>query len=257
MRLTKNTLSSIELNLIDICNRTCSFCPRGVGFENTKSNMSLNTSKAINRSLRYIDYRGTITLAGFGEPLLQKNILKHVQTLKKGVQLKQIKLITNGDFLTQKTAFDLINAGVNCIKISMYDQDDTERFESFLYQYPQVERIYKHYYDGLPAEVEVNRNEIWSERKIINKKRSCYLPFYKMFINWDGKVGLCSNDWNLSQVFGNVNRDWIHDIWESDYYKSYRRIMIQSKRIMSPCISCNVDGQVLGKESYDYYKDNA
>ena len=218
--------------------------------------MSLSTIKAINNSLQKMDYRGTVTLAGFGEPLLQKNIIKHVQELKKGVQLKQIKLITNGDYLTPKSAKKLVKAGINCIKVSMYDEDKTEYYDSFLKEY-DIERIYKHYYEGLPEDVEVNRNEMWQKSKIINKKSPCYLPFYKMFVNWNGDVALCSNDWNLSQIFGNVNRDWIHDIWESDYYKAYRRIMIKSQRIMSPCISCDVNGQVLGKESYDYYKDNA
>ncbi len=256
MHLTRNTLSSIELNLIDICNRTCSFCPRGVGFENTKSKMSLQTIKSINRSLRHIDYRGTITLAGFGEPLLHKKIKNYVQTLRNGVQLKQVKLITNGDYLNPKSAEILVNAGINCIKVSMYDDDMTDHFESFLSQY-DIERVYKHYYDGLPEDVEVNRNEIWKDGKIIMKERTCYLPFYKMFVNWNGDVGLCSNDWNISQVFGNVNREWINDIWESDYFKSFRNIMIKSNRIMNPCISCNVNGQVLGGESFAYYKNNA
>jgi len=216
----------------------------------------MNTIKSINRSLRNLDYQGTITLAGFGEPLLHKKIKNYVQTLKSGVQLKQIKLITNGDYLTSESAAELVKAGINCIKVSMYDEDMTEHYESFLKQY-DIERIYKHYYTGLPEEVEVNRNEMWSDKKIINKERACFLPFYKMFVNWNGDVGLCSNDWNVSQVFGNVNRDWIHDIWESDYFNSYRNLMMRGKRIMSPCISCNVDGQVLGGKSFDYYKNNA
>lgn len=256
MHLTKNTLSSVELNLIDICNRTCSFCPRGVGFENTKNQMSHKTIDSISSSLREINYTGTITLAGFGEPLLHKKIINYVQTLKNSVQFKQIKLITNGDYLTPETSRGLINAGISCIKVSMYDADMTEHYESFLQQY-DIERIYKHYYDGLPTEVEVNRNDLWKKPKSLKINKACFLPFYKMFINWDGNVGLCSNDWNVSKVMGNVNREPIHKIWESSYMNSYRNMLAKNRRDMSPCLSCNVNGQVLGKESFEYYTNNA
>jgi len=256
MLLTKNTLSSIELNPVDICNRTCGFCPRGHGFKNTKAMMVDDTVIAINKSLQDIDYRGTVTFAGFGEPLLQKNLKKHVQLLSNNVQLKQIKLITNGDFLTQKTAFQLIDAGVNCIKISMYDVDDSERYEAFLSQYSHVERIYKHYYDGLPEEVEVNRTDIWQKSEELNINRACYLPFYKMFINWNGAVGLCSNDWSQYKVFGYVQETPIHKIWESEKFKVYRNNLMKNKRALNPCIKCNVNGQILGKESFEYYKNN-
>jgi len=227
-----------------------------VGFENTKSQMDIDTIVSINKSLQEIDYRGTITLAGFGEPLLHKKIKNYVQELKNSVKLKQVKLITNGDYLTQKMAFDLVQSGVNCIKVSMYDSDMTEHFESFLQQY-DIERIYKHYYGGLPEEVEVNRNELWKQPKVIEKKRACYLPFYKMFINWNGDVGLCSNDWNVSQVFGNVKETPIHEIWESTYLNQYRNMLAKGMRNASPCIGCNVNGQVLGGESFEYYKNNA
>lgn len=256
MHLTKNTLSSVELNLIDICNRTCTFCPRGAGFENTKNQMSHTTIDSIAASLRDIDYKGTITLAGFGEPLLHKKIINYVQTLKNSVQFKQIKLITNGDYLTPDTADGLVKSGINCIKVSMYDEDMTEYFESFLQQY-DIERIYKHYYDGLPEDVEVNRNDMWKKAKPLLIKKACYLPFYKMFVNWNGDVGLCSNDWNVSRVFGNVNMHRIEEIWESSYFNSYRKMLAANSRAASPCLSCNVNGQVLGKESFEYYTNNA
>jgi len=97
MHLTRNTLSSIEINPIDICNRSCSFCPRGQGFVNTKSQISLETIEAINKSLQELEYKGTITLAGFGEPLLHKKLKNYVQSLVNGVQLKQLKLITRSE----------------------------------------------------------------------------------------------------------------------------------------------------------------
>lgn len=218
--------------------------------------MNSDTIKAINKSLQEIDYRGTITLAGFGEPLLHKKIKSYVQILQNSVQLKQLKLITNGDFLTQQMAFNLINAGVNCIKVSMYDNDMTEYFESFLSQY-NIETIYKHYYNGLPEEVEVNRNDLWKNPKPIMRKSACFLPFYKMFINWNGDVGLCSNDWNSSQTFGNVNDTPINEIWESKYLNDFRDMLAKNMRIASPCSSCNVNGQVMGKESFEFYKNNA
>lgn len=77
-----------------------------------------------------------------------------------------------------------------------------------------------------------------------------------MFINWNGAVGLCSNDWSQHKVFGYVQETSIHKIWESEKFKIYRDNLLKDRRILNPCIGCNVNGQVLGKESFEYYKNN-
>ena len=65
----KTTLiQKIEIDPIDVCNRTCSFCPRGVGYPNTKRKIDYDTAAAINKNLKNISYTGSISFAGMGEP---------------------------------------------------------------------------------------------------------------------------------------------------------------------------------------------
>ena len=67
----------IELSLIDVCNRTCSFCPKSDPkvAPDTYQKMSRLLINRLSSELKKIKYRGSIALCGYGEPLLHKDIL--------------------------------------------------------------------------------------------------------------------------------------------------------------------------------------
>ena len=67
----------IELSLIDVCNRSCSFCPKSDPSvaPNTYQKMSRTLIDKLSSELKKIKYRGAIALCGYGEPLLHKDIL--------------------------------------------------------------------------------------------------------------------------------------------------------------------------------------
>ena len=67
----------IELSLIDVCNRTCSFCPKSDPkiAPDTYQKMSRSLIDKLTLELKKIKYRGSIALCGYGEPLLHKDII--------------------------------------------------------------------------------------------------------------------------------------------------------------------------------------
>ena len=75
----------IELSLIDVCNRTCSFCPKSDPkvAPDTFQKMSRNIIDKIHDQLLEIHFKGTISLCGYGEPLLHKDIGYIVQKLSQ------------------------------------------------------------------------------------------------------------------------------------------------------------------------------
>ena len=61
----------VELSLIDVCNRKCSFCPK-VDEKIAPDTFQKMTRKIINEihdQLSDINFDGTISLCGYGEPL--------------------------------------------------------------------------------------------------------------------------------------------------------------------------------------------
>lgn len=253
-----STLRMVELNPTELCNRTCVFCPRSTDlYKNQKLFMDVDTAKKIAFDLRSFDFNGRLGFVGFGEPLLHKNLEKLIEEIRNGVpKLKWLEVNTNGDFLTLDRMASLKNSGCTHIGISMYDEDKSEFFKD-MGNKVGINVIPRHHYDvknnyGLKI---VNRKDIINnnaEIKSIN--RPCYLPFYKVFIDWNGDVLLCDNDWSKKHKFGNIHQTNLKNIWINSELNVYRKQLIQNRRDLSPCNKCEINGMLFGRESFERFK---
>ena len=91
----------VELSLIDVCNRACTFCPKvdpSIA-PNTYQQMNRNLIDKVHDELKEIKYKGAIALCGYGEPLLHKDISYIVEKLSN---VAPVEIITNGDVLTKE-----------------------------------------------------------------------------------------------------------------------------------------------------------
>lgn len=230
------SLKSIELNITNKCNRSCLFCPQSQGFGGTDF-MSPDIAKIVDSQLGE-DYSGRITLSGFGEPLLNP----HLEDIIKSIEYWNVILITNGDAITKKRVDSLIDAGLKKIRISLYDDSNLKNIHECLngkIRYSILD------YTTSPIHI-VNRNEIYNKVEASTDSLKCYIPSYKMFIDWDGEVRLCANDWRGVLSFGNIYKTPINDIWLSKEFNKYRF----KNRTETPCNVCKVNGTMRGKESY-------
>ena len=53
--------------------------------------------------------------------------------------------------------------------------------------------------------------------------KPCHYPFYKMFVDWNGDVLFCSNDWGREHVVGNLLQQSLYDVWFSKPMNKIRR----------------------------------
>ena len=117
--------SFIELNINELCNRKCPFCPRVNPkiYPNQNIHMDIEIVRIIAKQLKKLNFTGIVNISGTGEPLLTKYIVDIVKEF--GDRNIHIEIVTNGDILTRKKGPQLIKdiykAGLSQFVISMYD----------------------------------------------------------------------------------------------------------------------------------------
>lgn len=124
----------------NLCNLKCAFCPtsdeellKRVG--RPKGTMPLELfKKVVDDCKAFIHADGTPGINGFyphkdGEPLLHKDIAEMIAYAKKANIAKEIRLITNGFYLTPEMNQKLIDAGLDWIRVSVNGVSDEKYAE--------------------------------------------------------------------------------------------------------------------------------
>lgn len=111
--------ASVEIN--GGCNYTCQMCPQSTGREKSfLKKMPLDLFTDICKQLSELGCK-EIDLQGSGEPLLNRNICDYVSVAKTN-KLK-VSTVTNGYNLSQDLCGELIDAGIDNIRVSVIGYD--------------------------------------------------------------------------------------------------------------------------------------
>jgi len=234
----------IELNITELCNRECSFCPRAHGYPNLNLNMSIKTANKIREQANgFVD---TIHIVGRGEPLLHPDVCTIMLILAQDFK---IRIMTNGDHLHKHIdeLHDILdlNSGKHRITISLYDGEEQyihlkEKFK----EYSDIS-YYKTYDIGQGAEdLHFNKKHFITNRAgaLYEAKSNapCYIPLNRMFIDWDGTVNLCCHDWSEKAVYGNIHKENIAEIYKFIVNKYGKELINGNRSCTHQCSSCDV-----------------
>ena len=243
----------IELSLIDVCNRSCAFCPKSDSTiaPDTYQKMSRNLIDKLSKDLKKIGYRGSIALCGYGEPLLHKDI---EYITKKLSTVANVEVVTNGDPLNSKMLKKLYDSNAGRCLISMYDgPEQIQKFKKIINDSKVPEDfviLRDRWYDGTQnfgVKLTNRTGTVKIGNQLDNSVHSiCYYPSYQFLIDWNGDVFLCPQDWQRRQAMGNMMQESIFEIWTSKIMKKYSQDLLNGKRINEPCKSCNAQGTLLG-----------
>ena len=246
--------SWIELSIIDVCNRSCSFCPKSDPkiAPDTYQRMKINLINKLTEELKEIGYKGSVTLCGYGEPMLHKEINL---ISKKLSEAAFVEIVTNGDTLKPEKIRELYANNVNKLLISMYDgEHQVKEFKEMIKksQVPSDFVILRdRWYDatkdyGLKLTNRTGTINIGKQEEI-GKYKKCFYPSYQFLIDWNGDVYLCPQDWQRRIAMGNMMQEHIFEIWTSKIMTKFRKNLLNGERKDNPCSTCNAEGTILGK----------
>lgn len=250
--------SFVELNINEICNRVCTFCPRSDPkiYPNQNIHMDLQLAQNISQQLQDLNFKGIVNISGTGEPLLTKHIVDIVKLF--GEKNIHVEIVTNGDLLKKKSGKSLIknlyHAGLQQLVVSMYDGPEQVEYFTNLFKECEIEKELYTLRDRWYSETEeyglLYTNRAGYIKNLVKKNRdaACYYTHYSMYIDWNGDVLLCCQDmYNRTINFGNVKDKNIFDIWTDSRLIEYRNKLMCGDRSSSPCKNCNANGRIFGE----------
>jgi len=247
--------SWIELSLIDVCNRTCSFCPKSDESiaPNTYQKMESVLIEKLCNDLKEINFEGAFCLCGYGEPLLHTDHIKIINRLSK---IGAVEIITNGDTLNEERLVELYSSKASRVLISLYDGEE---------QILKFEKMIEN--SKIPKDFVILRDRWYSDKKdfgvkltnrvgtisignqeSVDMKQKCFYTSYQVLIDWNGDIFLCPQDWQRRITMGNIMQKSFFEIWNGPVLNKYRRAHLKGNRSISPCNKCNATGTVYGKK---------
>ena len=253
--------SWIELSIIDVCNRSCSFCPKADPkiAPNTYQKMTMSLVEKLTNDLKKINYQGSVTLCGYGEPMLHKGVF---EMSKKLAEASFVEIVTNGDTLKSDTINKLYNSNVNKLLISLYDvPDQVTKFKKMAKdaKVPEDFVILRDRWHGADKDYGLKLTNRTGTIDIGNQDSIgtftyCNYPSYSVLIDWNGDVFLCPQDWQRKMTTGNIEKEDFFKIWTGSTISKFRKNLLEGNRCDKPCTECNAEGTVLGKNHASAWK---
>jgi len=236
-----------DLEITTRCNKKCYCCPRQ-NFKRKNQDMSLDT---LDKLSNWLPKNCDVFFAGYGEPLLHKDIRLFVNKLSKsGVG---VSIMTNGKSLTTKKIVELFDAGLERLQISILQRDEINEIEKYIELTKNIfdviiryniiyeetpmlpDNIYKKLiesgYEISFKKVHNRANELYKDKNF-NKIVTCGTFFIDSFIDTNGSMSICSNDINGNYNFGNIT-----DISFAEF-QNKKREFLGNKSISSICDYC-------------------
>lgn len=260
-----SSILTVEINTTELCNRKCVFCPRHDPkvFPNRNLHMTPDGARILADRLKDIDYKGKVSLSGFGENLLNPYFIDIVNELAQKLPNAIIECNTNGDRLDYDYVVRLYKAGLNFLYINLYDgPEQYAKFDKIMNHFDPEQYKYRMHWSQADHGLILNNRSgtiDWIGVDEVDvatlKGKPCHYPFYKMFVDWNGDVLFCSNDWGREHVVGNLFQSSVYDVWFSPIMRKIRNKLMKGNRDHSPCDKCSVDGTLFGKQSFEIIKE--
>ena len=184
--------------------------------------------------LAEMNYTNGIALFSNNEPFLDERIIDFHRYANEKLPHAVFHLYTNGSLLTFEKFLEIMPY---LDKLIIDNYNDEGKINT-----PELEKIYAYIQEHHEYDKRVNfwfrlQNEVITSRggQAPNKQGKndsravrvfCALPFRQFIIRPTGKVSLCCNDPLGVYTLGDLNRQSISEVWNSEQYRKIRKEML-------------------------------
>lgn len=244
-RENQQLFDHIEIETINRCNGTCSFCPINRNDDpRTKAVMTQELFENIINQLADLDYRGRLATFSNNEPLLDERIIAFNEYARRKLPNARMHLFTNGTLLTLDK-FIALTQVLDELIIDNYQQDlklikPCAEIAEYCEGHPELKKKVTIVLRK-PREILTSRGGTAPNRKKLLEygKDRCILPFKQMIVRPDGKVSLCCNDAVGKYTLGDTSKEKLVDIWYGQRFQTVRRCLYEGRENWGSCKYCD------------------
>lgn len=227
---------TINIENISHCNRKCDYCPNSQ-YNTPHEYMDENIFKEIISQLKAIKYSGIIAYVFYGEPLIDERLGQFAKLAKKELPNVIQIVYSNGDYLTEELAINLLNSGIDKFVVTVHDKDPTNGLKRLT---PiQAKLNGKMNLTSSSELVLANRGGSIDVSKYENTSNFTKCPGIKLpVITYNGDMLICCQDYHRNYVMGNIMKENIVSIWNGKYKNIRKELLSKNKATLPICKKC-------------------
>jgi 2-polyprenyl-3-methyl-5-hydroxy-6-metoxy-1,4-benzoquinol methylase len=172
-------------------------------------------------------FSGRIGFHTYNEPLMDPRLLDFVKKARSLCPESEIYICTNGYYLNQDLAVELVQAGVSSFHVSVYSEPEEDRLKKI----------------KVLVDYSVRRMRLDERLNLYNLEASgcnkpCYCPLYQIIVTAGGRISLCCLDWQRRHCFGNLNEQSFEEAMKNEQmWLTYERLS-RGERFLDLCKRC-------------------
>jgi radical SAM protein with 4Fe4S-binding SPASM domain len=249
------------------CNLSCSFCPQSLADYKERAgyweHMDIALYRKVISEIQAMEIK-SLKLYFFGEPLLHPQI-GEILTLGTAA-CDRVELTTNGMPMTAKRASEIVEAEVDYVRVSIYDDiphpENVVRNVRTLWETRKARGVAKPFifvkvfdqakadairpdYEGICDEIgPEGLHSIGSDmiqiKRLTGPHVACPYPFYNLVVKSNGDVVPCCVAWKKSLVVGNANEQTLAEIWKGERLAEIHRLHLSGRSSeLAACAKCD------------------
>ncbi len=250
----------------NLCNFTCRCCPESLPnfhrIQGGKHMLSWADWESVADKIAAVGKLGSLHFYMLGEPLLNKHTCDMIADATERRLAEKTILTTNGTHVG-RYATALAASGLSYLRVSLYDEyvhtwaaiaSGLQSLRACRIDKPFVyvkafkdELAVKALFESVADEIEIvptmnwngtagERGDNWS-----GPPKACPMPFYTLVVHSDLRVSVCCVDWDKKLVVGDLKKQSIAEVWNSDEMHRIRLKHLSGKAgDLAGCKNCTI-----------------
>jgi hypothetical protein len=269
----KSAVRKVDIETSTQCNRLCRYCSNLVNDRRSKNVfMDQVVYEKLIDQLAEIDYVGRVSFVGHNEPMMHMDDLsERIRYARLRLPRARLAVFTNGDYLNADSLKLLEDCGLSVINMTVHLSTDKpfDECEALRRALDKAKKLaLKPEMDvfmkgvrfainliGSPLEIRIRHANMMAVGhseggvmegvglKVTERTMPCQQPYYAFIVGYNGNVHPCSlvvadvPD-HVPFITGNVRDSSIFDIYASQAYVRFRRMMMPISAKPGVCATC-------------------